>query len=124
MDLNYSENVDDSFPKGLPFNIRMGVPNQEINIYSGNFKLRNGSVEIDCHGSVDFYWLPTSGCYFKADAANLTTEQLQLLRSDKNILIINEEIVGEVFILSSEVNANPKFSGVFMHKCQLGDVSI
>ena len=57
----------------------MAQPNDEIEIYKGEFDLKNANAILHCEGGVSFKWLPDSGPYILGRNIDKDRESLSVL---------------------------------------------
>ena len=122
----------DDFIKDIPeiidSPISMNNPNEPIEIFKGEYKLKFKDLELIIDGVLLFEWFPKLGAIFKGTLISQSKDSISLL-NDFNYyeLIINGIEVGETFItniIHSTSSSKPKISGVFTKKSVFGDYSI
>lgn len=116
------------FPEIIDSPILMNNPNEPIEIFKGEFKLKFENLELIVDGILLFEWFPKLGPIFKGTLISQLKDSINLL-SDFNYfqLEINDLDVGETFITNithSTSSDKPKISGVFTRKSVFGDYSI
>ncbi|MDA3884246.1 MAG: HEPN domain-containing protein [Candidatus Delongbacteria bacterium] len=82
--------------------IEMLEPNQVINIYEGDFKLRHEEFEIDVKGVIEFKWFPSIKVDFSVKTNEINKEIYEYFeKNDFYEVVVNNLRFGDCFITSN-----------------------
>lgn len=122
-----SEELKD-FPEIIESSIKMTEANSPINIFDGEYLLKNDAQEINVTGNLCFNWVANLGTYFSGVPVASATELFTLSNNQNDYRIIVERLeFGSCFITntnfgSSETSAFIK--GALSHEAVSGDKSV
>jgi hypothetical protein len=115
-------------PEINPFSVNMSDTNEQIEIYEGEFILKNDSIEIKIVGNVAFDWFPNSGANFNGIAIVNPDELIKILYELNSFrLLIDGFEVGQGFITKTNFSSSQKdifIKGTLAQQVVLGDRSI
>ena len=115
-------------PERNPFSVDMCQANLSINIYEGEFILRNEKYEVKIDGKIAFDWFPNSGAHFSGKPILDTAELFKITNGlDSFSIIIDDLVFGNAFITNTyfgSFNSNAHLKGTLSNQAILGDKSI
>lgn len=112
-----SDNQVDEYFKNLPFGIvapvSMDNPNEPIQIYSGEFKLKLAEKEYEVDGNIFFKWYPDMGVKFSATFLN---EQVSPFNEEGHFeILVNNLPIGKIKITDLNYLDKPICGGYASH---------
>lgn len=115
----------EDIPLAIKPTITMDEPNQSILIHEGNFKLVQGTMEINLTGTVKLLWFPTLKVKFNGIVEFCSEKEINLISSDGNFdLSINEEKLGSFYLVNKTFSDQVELSGILKGRAILGDGTI
>lgn len=115
-------------PEINPISVDMRQANLPINIYEGEFILKNGKHEIKIDGNITFDWFPNSGAHFSGKPILDTKELFKITNGlDDFRVIIDGLEFGDAFITNTNFgsfNNDAHLRGTLSNQVVLGDKSI
>lgn len=111
----------DSIPSGTIPEISLAVPNEEIVVLEGTFKLKNDAGEMEVDGKIMYRWIPTSGTYFQGFVKNYTKG---IIKTGYYEIISDEKSLGAAIVLRSIQTDVIYLEGVFRKYCATNETSI
>ncbi len=125
------EPIDDlikDIPPIIDLPVKMDEANDIIEIYTGNFILKNEKVEILINGNIEYQWFPQKGAIF---SGSLISESESSFKSENALdgydLIIDDLSVGKTFIINRTISSSSdqtQIKGVFTKYAVFKDSSI
>lgn len=125
---NLINDIVNETPPIIDFPVEMNEANEVIEIYSGNFILKNKKIEAKIKGTLEYRWFPNMGTVFYGD---WLSDSINVFKSDNSQdnydLIIDGLTFGECFLTNRTIGGNrefPEIKGVITHRAVFGDGSI
>lgn len=101
---------------------QMKEPNQPFEIFEGEYILKSKKKEWKINGKIWFEWLPNNGVYFSGDMNNSLIAPI--FEGHNLKLYLDNEYLGEGFIISSEIKTGGKFKGIVNQGAVFGNPEI
>lgn len=115
-------------PEIIQSNIEMTEANISIQIFSGNYIIRDEKGDLDTNGKITFNWVANSGSHFSGIiSAERRISDIFSFNNDKIHLIIDGLEFGNGYINSSTIGTNisgTEIKGRVLGRACLGDKSI
>lgn len=114
-------------PDIIDSEIIMNKPNESINIYKGNYLIKNDSSEITIKGTIKYDWYPNSGTHFYGELTDNKDEFTKLSLSARIRVLIDGLEFGEGFITRKSYGDTHdiiNIEGIISGQSVLGDKSI
>lgn len=89
--------------------VSMKTPNEQIEIHSGVFTLKNEEKAYTLNGTILFKWFPDMGVKFKGSFTDDFKPKIQLLQEYD--LLVDNKSAGKVVITNFHLGENPTCSG-------------
>ena len=120
--------LNKEIPNIVESSIAMLEANNSLNIYCGEYFLKNGTQEIKVNGSVDFDWVASSGPHFSGKIESDTKNYKSLIGTlCMYKLVINGLKFGDGFITNLNLGNSTEgiiIKGTLSQQAVLGDKSI
>jgi len=105
--------------------ILMETVNQPIQIFEGDFVLKDDAREIKINGIIEYKWLPSTGIVFKGRPIGISESIIDLLKSrDCYDVVCNDDVMGKAYISDFSIGDGIDIKGVFHSNAILGDKTI
>lgn len=119
------EELYKDIPLAISSKIIMTEPNQQIEIYSGVFKLTLGTDSVEIEGKVWFDWFPHLNAKFKGIVKPSDKDLISLTKvNDTYDLTIDGLLFGKAYVTNTKYSGNIELSGQMLGLSVLGDKSI
>lgn len=122
-----SDMVND-FPEIIESSIKMSEANSPIEIYRGEYLLKNDKEEIIVNGIINFEWVANSGSYFSGEVKLKENQYGTFANSHSTYKILIDGLeFGDGFIVKTTFGSNYEgcfIKGVLSEKAVFGDKSI
>jgi len=115
-------------PEINPVSVDMYQANHPINIYEGEFILKNKQHEIKIVGKITFDWFPNAGVYFSGEPKLDMKDLFEITKESNTFKVIVDGLdFGDAFIRSpnfGSFNNDSPLKGTLSNQAILGDKSI
>jgi len=121
------EELLNQLPDILYSRIKMDHPNQLLPIYSGEFVLRQGTVDTHLTGSIDFQWFPSPGARFRGEVLSVGGSHAASIHAMKPAeLWIDDTLIGKshVTLVAGFVSVGSNIEGSITDLAVTGDRTI
>lgn len=90
---NFTTEKVNQIPEKIDFPFFMNHPNENIEIFSGNFQISDNLVSYKVNGIIGFHWFPSIEVYFNGNIEIAFNDLIPLTYSDMGLQLIFDDFV-------------------------------